>query len=62
MAELAKETYLQEVMRLRGFRSLLFVPLLRDGTTIGIITVTRRDMAGSPPTMSSCFRLSPIRP
>src|SRR6185369_1542472 len=46
--ELAKETYLQEVMRLRGFRSLLFVPLLRDGTTIGIVTVTRRETGKFP--------------
>jgi two-component system NtrC family sensor kinase len=31
---------LLEVARLRGFRSMLFVPLLREGTVIGIISVT----------------------
>ncbi len=31
----------QEIVRLRGFRSQLFVPLRHDGTTIGIISVTR---------------------
>jgi signal transduction histidine kinase len=30
-----------EVARLRGFRSLIFVPLLRDKSLIGIISVTR---------------------
>jgi two-component system NtrC family sensor kinase len=32
---------LRELARLRGFRSLLFVPLLRDRTLIGIVSVTR---------------------
>jgi signal transduction histidine kinase len=39
--EYAEDPALREVMRLRGVRSLLFVPLLRDGTAIGIISVTR---------------------
>ena len=34
---------LREVARLRGFRSLLYVPLLRDGVTIGVISVTRTE-------------------
>ena len=32
---------LRELARLRGFRSMLFVPLLRDGAPIGQIPVTR---------------------
>src|ERR1700722_10230685 len=33
----------QDVARTRGFRSILRVPLLRDGTTIGAINVTRTE-------------------
>jgi GAF domain-containing protein len=32
---------LRDLARLRGYRSMLFVPLLRDGTPIGLIAVTR---------------------
>jgi GAF domain-containing protein len=32
---------MRELARLRGYRSMLFVPLLRDGTPIGLIAVTR---------------------
>ena len=32
---------LRGVARLRGFRSMLLVPLVRDGTAIGLISVTR---------------------
>ena len=32
---------LQELARLRGFRSMLLVPLAREGTLIGLISVTR---------------------
>ena len=39
--ELAEFPALLEVARLRGFRSMLFVPLLREGTVIGIISVTQ---------------------
>jgi len=41
--EWAKDSRMREVMRLRGFRSLLYVPLLRDGVTIGVISVTRTE-------------------
>ena len=42
-AEWSEAPGLRDLPRLRGFRSLLFVPLLRDGNTIGIISVTRRE-------------------
>jgi len=41
--EWAGQPTLLEMARLRGFRSLLFVPLLRDGATIGIISVSRKE-------------------
>ena len=39
----AEQPGLREVARLRGFRSLLLVPLVRDRITIGQISVTRRE-------------------
>jgi two-component system, NtrC family, sensor kinase len=33
----------RDVARMRGFRSILRVPLLRDGATIGVINVTRTE-------------------
>jgi GAF domain-containing protein len=33
----------RELARLRGWRSVLFVPLLRDRVTIGLISVTRKE-------------------
>ena len=42
-AELAERPVMLDVMRLRGYRSLLIVPLLRDGATIGVVSVTRRE-------------------
>ncbi len=39
--EWADQPWLQELARLRGFHSLIFVPLLRNQATIGIISVTR---------------------
>ena len=41
--EWAEQSDLQEIARLRGFRSLLFVPLMRDGTAIGQINVSRKE-------------------
>ena len=40
--EWAEQPALRKMARLRGFRGLLFIPLLRDGTTIGMICVTRK--------------------
>ncbi len=39
----AEQPALLELARLRGFRSLLLVPLVRDRVTIGQISVTRRE-------------------
>ncbi len=36
---------IRDLARLRGFRSMLFVPLLRDRTPIGVIAVTRSSPA-----------------
>jgi signal transduction histidine kinase len=41
--EWAGSADLLQLARLRGFRSLLFVPLLRDQTVIGVISVTRKE-------------------
>jgi two-component system, NtrC family, sensor kinase len=41
--EWAEQPVLRKMARLRGFRGVLFVPLLRDGTTIGLISVTRAE-------------------
>ena len=34
---------MRNLARLRGYRSMLFCPLLRDGKPIGMISVTRRE-------------------
>ena len=34
---------LRDLARLRGYRSMLFCPLMRDGKAIGMISVTRRE-------------------
>jgi two-component system, NtrC family, sensor kinase len=41
--EWAEMPSLREMARLRGFRGVLIVPLLRDGTRIGIVTVSRAE-------------------
>jgi PAS domain S-box-containing protein len=40
--EWAEQPVFREMARLRGFRGVLFVPLLRDGATIGLISITRK--------------------
>jgi two-component system NtrC family sensor kinase len=40
--EWAGHPVLLKMVRLRGYRCQLFVPLLRDGTTVGMISVTRK--------------------
>ena len=40
--EWADHPVLLKMVRLRGFRCQLLVPLLRDGTTVGLISVTRK--------------------
>src|SRR5262249_35753884 len=40
---------LQETAALRGFRSLLAVPMLRSGDVVGVIVVTRKRVAGFTP-------------
>ena len=40
--EWADHPALLKMVRLRGFRCQLFVPLLRDGMTVGLISVTRK--------------------
>ena len=46
---------IREMARLRGYRSALFVPLMRDGKAIGTIGVTRARRGCLPIIMSSCF-------
>ena len=59
----AEHPALLDIAQLRGFRSCLLVPLLRDGTTIGVITVTRAEFQGRMPTITSnCSRPLPTRP
>jgi len=41
IVEWAEQPALRKMARLRGFRGVLFVPLRRDATTIGLISVTR---------------------
>ncbi len=48
-AEWAEQPWLRDLARLRGFCSLLFVPLLRDGAAVGIISVTRRELGKFAP-------------
>jgi two-component system NtrC family sensor kinase len=42
-AEWAEWPDVLKMVRMRGFRSMLFVPLLRDGTSIGVIGVSRKE-------------------
>ena len=47
--------------RVRGFRSILSVPLMREASPIGAITVGRPQRARSPRNRSPCCRPSPTR-
>ena len=51
-----------EVARLRGFRSLLLVPLLRDRAVIGMISVTRAEPGHFSDHHVQLLQPSPIRP
>ena len=42
-AELGVPPVIRELARLRGYRSMLFTPLMSKGAAIGMISVTRRD-------------------
>ena len=54
---------IRNIARARGFRSMLFVPLMSEGEPIGIISVTRaRARRVRRPSRSSCCRPSPTRP
>src|SRR5262249_28563759 len=41
--ETDEDLTIRELAQARGYRSRLAVPMLRDGTAIGVITVTRRE-------------------
>ena len=48
--------------RKRGFRSVLWSPLMREGLAVGMISVTRAEPGHFAPTCtSSCYRPSPTR-
>jgi GAF domain-containing protein len=42
-SESAVPAHLREVWRMRGFRSFILVPLRRDGASIGMLSVTRKE-------------------
>ena len=42
-AELGVPPLIRELARLRGYRSMLFTPLMSDGAPIGMISVTRKE-------------------
>ena len=55
-SEWAEQPEVLKMVRMRGFRSLLLVPLLRDGTSVGVIGVTRKELAGSRPITSQLLQ------
>ena len=52
---------MRELARTRGYRSILVIPMLRDGIAIGTIGVTRRE-AGPFPDLSLIHISEPTRP
>ena len=44
-----------------GFRSILAVPMVREGQVIGTIAVARAEAGHSPTSRSGCCRPSPTR-
>jgi GAF domain-containing protein len=48
-AEWAERPDVLNMVRMRGFRSLLFVPLQRNGTSIGVIGVSRKELGRFAP-------------
>ncbi len=52
----------KDLARLRGYRSMLFVPLMSGGAPTGMISVTRREPDRLPTITSNCCRPSPTRP
>ena len=59
--ELADERLL-EISRARGYRSVLFVPLMNGGLPIGMISVARLHQVHLPPTTFNYSRPLPTRP
>jgi GAF domain-containing protein len=58
----AADLPLREIARARGFRSVLYSPLMSKGTAIGVIVVSRRNPGPFQRTTSNCCGLFPIRP
>ena len=53
---------MRETGRARGWRSNLFVPMIRDDVAVGLISITRRDQGRSEPIRSLCSKSSPLTP
>ena len=51
----------KETARARGYRSILVVPMLRDGVSIGAIGVTRRDLTQFTDSQIDLLKTSPIK-
>ena len=51
-----------EIQARLGLHSAVFVPLLRDGTAIGVLSMQRYEVWPFTPPQLRCSKLSPIRP